>query len=364
MTSSKPNALELAKQGNPKAIEALINRQLQPKGILAKVKFESGCLKILLESDKEIPEENLCTYLKNGIKKLKINSVQKLIIQARNLETQDIEWIGRIEIDQENALSIEETGKSGKLDVEHSSVLNEEKLSDRDLSHVEYLRSINVSEKRISDSLNPNTPYFGCLAYWLWIAFGFCLFTSVICFTQGQLSTAIKLSVLSVLSFPPLYSTIGKYASQIVPDKRLFKKGIRDLSYLFSFVIFGIFSVVSISMTNFGKSDDPSKATSESDTPIQESIENESTVPSSERSLDSLEKPEQDTFDNAQETPNCEDRLIAQGASVEKIVEICIQTDEEITPLTQEEVEIMLCDGVKGNPSDPWYLECAEKGYL
>lgn len=34
---SQPNPLELAKQGHPKAIESLINRQMQPKGITAKV---------------------------------------------------------------------------------------------------------------------------------------------------------------------------------------------------------------------------------------------------------------------------------------------------------------------------------------
>lgn len=154
----------------------------------------------------------------------------------------------------------------------------------------------------------------------------------------------------------------------MVPDKRLFKKGVRDLSYLFSFLVLGIFSVISISTTNFSKSDLPSKEASGSESLIQENSESgppNSPSPSSERSLNnSLEQREQDTFEDARGTPNCEDRLIAQGASVEEIVETCIQTDEEITPLTQEEVEVILCDEVKGDFSDPWYSECVQKGYL
>lgn len=176
MTTPKPNALELAKQGNPKAIAALINRQLQPKGILAKVILDSGCLKILLESDQEIPKEKFSAYLQSGIEKLKIDSLQTIEIQSRNLKTEDFDWIDRIVVGNKSNSDIEDPKKEIESQSEHSRILNEENLSDRNLSHVEYLRSRNVSEKRISDSLNSNTPYFGCLVYWLWIAFGFCFF--------------------------------------------------------------------------------------------------------------------------------------------------------------------------------------------
>jgi hypothetical protein len=50
MNQTQPNLLELAKQGNAKAIATLINRQLQPKGITAKAAFKDGCLQIMLES--------------------------------------------------------------------------------------------------------------------------------------------------------------------------------------------------------------------------------------------------------------------------------------------------------------------------
>ncbi|WP_277926746.1 MULTISPECIES: hypothetical protein [Nostoc] len=40
---TQPNLLELAKQGDAQAIASLINRQLQPKGITAKVALKDAC---------------------------------------------------------------------------------------------------------------------------------------------------------------------------------------------------------------------------------------------------------------------------------------------------------------------------------
>ncbi|WP_242063438.1 hypothetical protein [Nostoc sp. FACHB-892] len=40
---TQPNLLELAKQGDAQAIASLMNRQLQPKGITAKVALKDAC---------------------------------------------------------------------------------------------------------------------------------------------------------------------------------------------------------------------------------------------------------------------------------------------------------------------------------
>lgn len=42
--------LEQAKQGDAKAIASLLNQQLQPKGITAKVANQENCLQIMLEA--------------------------------------------------------------------------------------------------------------------------------------------------------------------------------------------------------------------------------------------------------------------------------------------------------------------------
>jgi hypothetical protein len=42
--------IERAKQGDVRAISALINHQLQPKGIVARAIFKENCLQIVFES--------------------------------------------------------------------------------------------------------------------------------------------------------------------------------------------------------------------------------------------------------------------------------------------------------------------------
>lgn len=52
-TTNQPNFIELAKQGNAKAIATLMNRQLIPKGTKAKARHTHKycCLEMILETD-------------------------------------------------------------------------------------------------------------------------------------------------------------------------------------------------------------------------------------------------------------------------------------------------------------------------
>lgn len=58
MTTPQSNLLQLAKQGDAKAIAALLNRQLQIKGITAKVFLKDNCLQFMLEAS-EVPEKTV-----------------------------------------------------------------------------------------------------------------------------------------------------------------------------------------------------------------------------------------------------------------------------------------------------------------
>lgn len=60
---AQQNDLELAKQGNPHAIAALMNRQLQPKGITAKATLKDGCLQIMLESTQVPDQQALVSFM-------------------------------------------------------------------------------------------------------------------------------------------------------------------------------------------------------------------------------------------------------------------------------------------------------------
>ncbi|MEW6494680.1 MAG: hypothetical protein AB1589_19515, partial [Cyanobacteriota bacterium] len=69
---TQPNLSKLAKQGNPKAIAALINRSLKPKGITAKACLEeNGCLQVILESS-QVPPRSLIRFIRQGLISLEI----------------------------------------------------------------------------------------------------------------------------------------------------------------------------------------------------------------------------------------------------------------------------------------------------
>jgi hypothetical protein len=84
---SQQNLLELAKQGNPNAIAALITRNLKPKGITAKVIRKDDCLRVMLESN-EIPnqdKDNLIEFIHNGILKLGMAEIATLQVLGRQV---------------------------------------------------------------------------------------------------------------------------------------------------------------------------------------------------------------------------------------------------------------------------------------
>ena len=80
----QPNFKELAKQGDVKAIAALINRALQPQGITAKVKLEDNCLQVMLEST-PVPDRQFCiTLITKGMRRLGVASIESVRIFGRH----------------------------------------------------------------------------------------------------------------------------------------------------------------------------------------------------------------------------------------------------------------------------------------
>ncbi len=75
---TQPNILELARQGDVQAIASLINRQLQPKGITAKVVLKDGCLQIMLESSEVPAQQPLVAFVRKGITGLGATSIERV----------------------------------------------------------------------------------------------------------------------------------------------------------------------------------------------------------------------------------------------------------------------------------------------
>ena len=80
---TKPNLLELAKQGDVQAIASLMNHQLQPKGISAKVILQEACLQVMLESTQVLNQQALVTFVHKGITKLGAASIERVKIYGR-----------------------------------------------------------------------------------------------------------------------------------------------------------------------------------------------------------------------------------------------------------------------------------------
>lgn len=82
MSSAKPNPLELAKQGDPNAIAALLNRSLQSKGITAKANQEDGYLHLTLESAQVPNQQALVNFIHQGMMKLQSEAIHTVMIEA------------------------------------------------------------------------------------------------------------------------------------------------------------------------------------------------------------------------------------------------------------------------------------------
>lgn len=93
MTTEQPNLQQLAKQGNPKAIAAMLNRSLQPKGITAKASVKNGCLQIMLEAATVPPKQPYVDSLREGLTNLMPAAIQKVKVYGKQVDGDFPEWL-------------------------------------------------------------------------------------------------------------------------------------------------------------------------------------------------------------------------------------------------------------------------------
>ncbi|NJL39058.1 MAG: PrsW family intramembrane metalloprotease [Leptolyngbyaceae cyanobacterium RM2_2_4] len=68
--------VELAQQGDPGAIAALLNQALQPRGVMAKVLLMDGCLQILLSSNRPLAQQTFISFLNRQISSYRAKPIQ------------------------------------------------------------------------------------------------------------------------------------------------------------------------------------------------------------------------------------------------------------------------------------------------
>lgn len=95
---AQANILDLAKQGNPKAIAALINRQLQPKGITAKAALKDSCLQVMLEATQVPGQKDSVAFIRKGITNLKAPSIEKVKVYGKQVGEEFPAWSEEFEL--------------------------------------------------------------------------------------------------------------------------------------------------------------------------------------------------------------------------------------------------------------------------
>lgn len=98
------SALEAAKNGNPQAIAALMNRQLNPKGITVKASLKEHCLSVVLESENVPNEEASTVFISKGLAALNSPMIERVKIYGQQTGegipawNREIELTGKLEI--------------------------------------------------------------------------------------------------------------------------------------------------------------------------------------------------------------------------------------------------------------------------
>lgn len=132
MTESQASILEKAKRGEPQAIAALLNRNLQPKGITAKASVKNNCFWIMLEAAKTPPQKQLVEFIRQAFTKLEVDTYATVKIYGRCVDEEIPDWHEDLAITPKVSLSPETLAKQG--DVKAIAMLIKQRLDISDIA--------------------------------------------------------------------------------------------------------------------------------------------------------------------------------------------------------------------------------------
>lgn len=111
---TQQNLLQLAKQGNPKAIAAMLNQSLKSKSITAKASLKDGYLQILLESAQTPNQQDMVSFIRKGLTNLAAESITRVKVYGRQIGEESPAWSQAFEIVSE----LETPSNTEQLDVQ------------------------------------------------------------------------------------------------------------------------------------------------------------------------------------------------------------------------------------------------------
>lgn len=92
MSATQSDIVAAAKQGNPKAVAALMSHSLKPKGIEVKAFMKGDRLNIFLESAEVPPQQALVSFTKKGIEGLGIQTIKVVRVHGRQIGSDLPDW--------------------------------------------------------------------------------------------------------------------------------------------------------------------------------------------------------------------------------------------------------------------------------
>jgi len=95
------SVMDLAKQGDPHAIAALINRSLASKGIHAEAELEAECLKISLQATQVPNQKAVVTIIHRGMIVLQVKLIKRVKIITYRSDNHYLAWQHEIDLERD-----------------------------------------------------------------------------------------------------------------------------------------------------------------------------------------------------------------------------------------------------------------------
>lgn len=128
MSATPGKLLAQAKQGDPKAIAALMNRSTESKGISVKASLKERCLQVLFEGNVVPHQDKTMEFVREGMAKLQVEAVDRVKVYGRQVGQETPVWQDEIVLASSNPFD-EETDD---LDLGESDYDDPSAISDTD----------------------------------------------------------------------------------------------------------------------------------------------------------------------------------------------------------------------------------------
>jgi len=152
MTTTQPSLLQLAKQGDSRAIAILLNRSLQPDGVTAKVYLKDACLYVMVEASEVPKQQTIVPFLQKGLLGLRSPAIQSVKVYGKQSGEETPAWIKTWHI-QEDKADLHDTNQETSSDIANQSQTTKVN-SNKEHTINSQSRDVNLTNKRNTEVSN------------------------------------------------------------------------------------------------------------------------------------------------------------------------------------------------------------------